>query len=266
MPKGRFYTKEEKDNIINLYVNDNLTPTQISKIANRTPGAIKCLLKINDIISHKPIVPVSWDTTKVDYTNPVFNYYCGLLVTDGFIDDRGNRVSLRLHEKDKDIIIKLGSYFNRDIKSYYVSKFNSYNYDITLTGKYLRNYLSLHYNLHNNKTFTCSMPTTFYDPECLRYYIRGVIDGDGSIRSNEVRIYCGSETFIEGLILLLNKTLDVNLKKDYIYRDNKTRKYPGFRSNKKDTYTLCNWLYKDYDGWGIERKYKRYKKACKIMI
>lgn len=188
---------------------------------------------------------------KFCYTDPVFNYYAGLIATDGYVDRNSPRVSLRLSgEKDKEVLEELAKYFEftGEIRKYRDS------FDLTVSSPKLVLELSDRYGITNAKTFNVPFPSEFYNDTCARMYCRGVIDGDGYIsKSGCFKLYCGSEIFVEGFISFLNKRFRWSIRKTYVQK-----KYPGFSLYGKRSMEFFDWIYSGIEGFRLYRKYERY--------
>jgi len=134
-----------------------------------------------------------------------FYYFLGLLITDGHVsynkEKRISRVSLYTSFiEEKDLIIGLiKKIFNYNSKAHpRKTPFSKRpNYDIYINSKYLVKYLKqLGFPTGNRinsdyTNFFKNIPETF-----IPDFIRGIIDGDGSISNSIVRIYSGSENFL----------------------------------------------------------------------
>jgi len=113
------------------------------------------------------------------------------------------------------------------------------------------------------KSRTIKFPYT--PSKLLRDFIRGYFDGDGSVffvnyirtkdhrNTKELRtnFTSGSKMFLEQLNLILNKKLDLSLKKLGIYNNGSSLKL-GF--GMKDSETLLRYMYYDNFPIGMKRK------------
>lgn len=135
-------------------------------------------------------------------TNPYFMYAVGMFITDGSIAKDG-RLSIRIN--DKEPVKVLSDYFDcpyyhcrRDARPQY--EFNiPYNTPLTEYCRALTNDVS-------KKTFDVKCPTDIVDLNLRLLLLRGIIDGDGSIRpdSSAIRIFTASKNMVDTLEMLLS--------------------------------------------------------------
>lgn len=185
----------------------------------------------------------------VDFASPIFNYYLGLVATDGHLDKKIPRVSIRCKNLGCDKVFNnLKDYFG------YTGEVKLYKecYDLTITSRYLIRALnsagvSSLGKVHNK------FPNEFYDLDCARMYCRGLLDGDGNIKlSGEFRITLTNKDFLLSMSDYLNNTLGINtiVKPD--------RKYWKIEMKKVDSKVFLDWVYQGYDGFKFLDKYYRY--------
>lgn len=186
---------------------------------------------------------------KVDFTSPVFNYFLGLIATDGYMDKRVPRVSLRCKNLGCDKVFNnLKDYFEftGEIKLYREC------YDLSITSRYLIKALKVAGisplgKVHNK------FPDSFYDEDCARMYFRGLLDGDGNIKLTKIfRITITNKDFLLSMSDYLNKTIGTNtvVKPD--------RKYWKIEMVKRDSKLFLDWVYKGYEQFRFLDKYYRY--------
>lgn len=161
---------------------------------------------------------------KFSYKDSIFCYYAGYVATDGHIDSSTTpRVSLRSNDKCSEILFKrLANYFEftGDVRLYNKS------YDLTMTSQRLVEELFDHSNITPVKTKTLKFPNYFQNDISASMFFRGVLDGDGNIRKDGgVRLYCGSDSFIDGCIAFLNFRFSWRINKTFV-----RKKYPAFLS------------------------------------
>ena len=108
-----------------------------------------------------------------------------------------------------------------------------------------------------NKTFDLKYPETL--PEELdRHFIRGLLDGDGSIYKKDDRMtiqFLGTED----LLISIKSKIKFNLDSISIYDRSKVKggaKVYSFQIANKKSYEIAKWLYKD-SAIHLDRKYKK---------
>lgn len=233
-----------------------MTREEIAKLIGKSKSHIDYWMKKHKI--HSPFKR-NPNEKKIDPASPVFCYIVGLVATDGHLDKRATRVTINLNENDKELLEKIAEYFE-------VEPYLSYNrltksYTLSLTSKRLIDVISsFGVERFTNKTFEVGCPVTFASDDCLKMYLRGVIDGDGSIdkRRGYLDILSGSEKFIDGLIDLM-VSMGVYPRKGYKkFKNNKDpdRMYPVLRLNKgaKD---FIKEIYSGYPEFAVKRKLER---------
>lgn len=103
-----------------------------------------------------------------------------------------------------------------------------------------------------NKTFVLRMPEV--PEQYLSHYIRGVVEGDGSISKDYLRIDINSASF--GYIKDLEKAIPF---KGCLITQTKNRKNPLYRLvySGLEAMKMGLWIYKDSDNIRLDRKYMR---------
>lgn len=109
------------------------------------------------------------------------DYWAGFIAADGYISKNGRMLQLKLNERDKIALDRLKQDLMYSGEVTYVKNGNTNQYRISITGSgNLCRDLAEIYNIVNAKTFTLQ-PPNLNDPERIRAYIVGYIDGDGTI-------------------------------------------------------------------------------------
>lgn len=210
------------------------------------------------------------DESKFNLLNPVFNYYAGLVLTDGFIHAEHAYVSLSLtNDSSYNIMSKFKDYFKfegpiliRDYKYGDTSK--KHIYELRMSSDKLVNALERMGAVRGGtKSFTVSAPKKFSTERNAKLFCRGVLDGDGNIHCSkgkvvgQFRIVKGSESFIQGIIDIINKYLGLN----YILSWHKQRGvlYPKLEMKINDSLKFYEWIYScGYDDYRFPEKYNKY--------
>jgi hypothetical protein len=90
-------------------------------------------------------------------------------------------------------------------------------------------------------------------PELLPHFIRGVVDGDGTLAWNGDRpilqVYSGSQEFLKNLVISVEQGTGIPAPALQANRDNWTVKWSTIRAK-----CLVAWLYIDNPGLALERK------------
>ena len=113
------------------------------------------------------------------------------------------------------------------------------------------------YNIKPRKTYDSLFRFPKMEKQYKRHFIRGFIDGDGSIGVRHFSMICNSKLFAEDILKeFLESVPDL---KSYIYAENRsqTTYYSlHFSVNKKSRVDLFNFLYKD-SNYRLNRKYDK---------
>lgn len=186
-------------------------------------------------------------------------YFLGLLMTDGnvFIKNNIHKVSITLQEQDKYLIEK----FCKEIKlNKKVTSDGRGCYGVQVCSKKMCEDLSK-YHIVPNKTFTIKLP--HLKEEYMPHFLRGCIDGDGSVgfykrkdrRSHKkmIRLCCASKLFLEEVKSFLTQKIGVG---GFIREEKKDSLYQIYYNANGDVYKLINYLY-DGENICMKRKYDK---------
>lgn len=200
------------------------------------------------------------DESKIDINDPIFCYFTGLVATDGYVDKKSPRVQVSFKGQGESVLTNLAKYFGYEGDLY---RHNG-RYTLSLSSpKLIEELAKLGIDRNSNKTFDVVAPSSFTSDDCMRMYVRGIIDGDGNIKWSDkqpsnngvVRLFCGSLNLVIGLVeILKSKDIDAEIK----YHRNK---YPGFELRKEPSRKLCEWIYRGYEEYRLEEKFVKVRKA-----
>ena len=190
--------------------------------------------------------------------NEKFGYFLGLLITDGHIrysKSKDYKVALYTsYDDEKELIVELiMNLFNYKPaitkRKYGFNKRD--NYEVRISSKKLAEELMTKFQIpHDPKSLKVKIPEIIKnaDIEIKKAFIRGVIDGDGCILRDSVKITSGSIDFLNGMIELL-KEFEIHSGK--ITKDRKTGMAFSIRICKhqdrlkvKEMYNSSEWCYK----------------------
>lgn len=254
------FTKEEIDIIKKMYQEEGKTQKEIGKFFNCSKKPISRILKENNI------------PTNIRRTNRVLNhnyfsvidshskgYLLGLLFSDGnisYIQNREPAIRLQLLEED----INLLEFFKKEINSN--SKICN-NKDGTLSFGIRSSQIAedlKKYNIIPNKTFLINQLPKNIPQEYYIDFLRGLIDGDGSLyfNSNDNSFHLSFtshyielvQDYINIIAAILN--LDLSKRKPTYYNN-----VAKFTLNGKEAYLFADLLYKSANIY-CNRKYKKY--------
>lgn len=211
----RKLTLEEEDKIIYNYTVLKYGRKKSGKEFNLSDEAVKKLL-INRGIKlrnfqesrHKKY---EMDDTYFSKQSHDMAYIIGFLGADGNISSKDNRIDLELASVDYEILVKIKEVLKleRDIKVYQCSsgytKNKLYFYSAQIKQDLLK------YGLVPNKTYSKDYHFPYLlDKEYIPDYIRGLFDGDGSIKKNGNNICFQIDSSSKPILLEIQKFLKEN--------------------------------------------------------
>lgn len=257
-----------KSEIINLYINKNMSCSKIAKEMNCSLCGIYDALKRWGIKtrslseSHKVYSLNENYFEKIDSQEK--SYWLGFIYADGYIT--GNKLGISLAKCDKEHLEK----FLRCIESdYELKEYKSKS--IYGECKYCRVLLNSNKlvgdlkekGVINNKSLKLTFPNNeIIDASLYSHFIRGYFDGDGSLvlSKNSINFkICGTKEFLEGLIDVFNNVIyEYNYQKKLFKRhiDDKNNYYISYGGRVK-TFKVMDYLYNDCSIY-LNRKYNKY--------
>lgn len=210
------------------------------------------------------------DEYKVRVDNPIFCYYAGLIATDGFIREgvgKHGYIIINLSGEDSlRILNTIASYFEYGgeikIRENHGGFSDKPFYEFTVTSEVLTKTLRSMGIYGKKKDLLERMPSLEqYNEECQRMFIRGIMDGDGTIdpARGRMQIITESFAFIQKLQDFINFKLDTNYEiKTRIING---KEMPYILLPKVDSLRLFKWMYEGYEEFRINYKYERYLRS-----
>lgn len=248
------YTIEQEKEIISAYSNGS-SLRKLGKIWNCSPTTIKNILKEYNISTRtfsqarRNYLNYSLNENifeKID--NPDKAYWLGVMYSDGYISKTKytNKFGLSVSEKDLEWVEKFRNFlnYNGDIKHYLVSsgykKGTPYVRLLIGNNKIVEDLEKWGVIEHKTKKISCLPDIDFLDD-----FIRGYIDGDGSLLK---RLPCfqisGNKSFLEAIAKYFS--LPYHLEPD--------KSIYSLRYNTKESRYLEKRLYKNANYY-LQRKY-----------
>lgn len=241
--------------LYNQWVVLKKSQSQIAKENNVSTSTIEYWIKKNKLIHIRSKSKYEHSSYKYNLFNPVFCHFLGFISADGYIRPELNRVEITIMEKDKSILELYNNYFqlNYNIKTYSIKNKTSKKVVLHITSKQLITILtSLGINI-KQKTFNLKFPT-LPSLESYRYFIRGVIDGDGNIRKRGFRIVTASKIFMEGLVNFINQNFSTNYKLTFQKNIYPKLEIGSFKGNE-----IIKWIYYKNEHIALKRKLNKVK-------
>jgi len=172
-------------------------------------------------------------------------YILGFIYADGYITSDNRTLSFQLNKKDIEILDKIKSCLNSNVK--YTKSSNINGVRVNFCSKYMVKSLN-RLGVVRNKTkklYLPSLPSNLY-----RHFFRGLFDGDGYIGKYQCTLIISSDKFYTDLVEFINTEFNTTLsskKYDNYYRVNFTRKNAS----------IIKWMYQDSNIY-LTRKYNSY--------
>ena len=253
-----------------MYLEDDLTPSQIGEQFNSKRYQINYILKKHGI--QKSISEAKRKYTlnesyfdEIDAPNKA--YILGFLYADGYNNRINNSVVLSLSKEDREILEKISEEVGSNkplFESDYINKNDGterHMLILTMASKHMCESLEK-WGLTQNKTFTITFPD-FLKEDLIPHFIRGYFDGDGCACSTfdkgrpKFQITLMSSTqFCNGLIDYL-ETQDIHFYINQPLRKSEKNKIVRSGSN-KELPKFINLIYKDADLYLNRKRNKCY--------
>lgn len=254
--RGKILTEDEEKDICNKY-NFGMSIIKISEIYGVDRFTVKLALLKNGIdVKRRIYRSVNSDFIE-NYFDTINNeakaYYLGLLITDGSVDDK--RIRLSLKAEDKYILDKLSEEIG--IKHLYYDDRKSGLYSLEAHSKHMVESLNK-YGVIQNKTYLLKeIPFELIDDKYLNHFLRGIFDGDGciSISRQKYRIYISEYNY--SLVEQIRNIIDSKINKTVHNRIVKTNCWACTWHKKQDIKSVLDFLYKDATIY-LARKHNRY--------
>lgn len=258
--------------LIKRYILENKSLPEISKLINVPAKNISYFL-IKNRISVKKINPYNKDYFKV-IDSEVKAYILGYIVADGSIIresriDRPStidRIQFQCAVADLEILELIKAEICPDNKITFIKSKTINRQDtvrLRVANREIVNDLITLYNIHERKTYNDTFRFPNISEEYKRHFIRGFIDGDGSIGNKHFSMICNSPLFLNDILAVIKSCIpDITYN---VYKEN--RKYTNYWSlhfnvNKKSRFDIFNFLYKDT----CVRLSRKYNKALNAVL
>lgn len=255
-------SKQTINNICEDY-NYGFSLNKLSKKYNIGVEKIKKIL-IKQNITIRPVSAKKYLINENYFDNIGSNqaYILGFFAADGWNRKRDNLLELTLQQSDIEILerIKEKMGMSREIRQF-TTKDGCNKASLTFSSKKIKEIFEK-YGIVPNKTFKLKhLPEL--PKEYLRDYIRGYFDGDGSIyfsRSSLVWTICSvNKSFLEEIMVLLNKELNIPLKTIYEDKRKEHILYSFQYWNKEELKKIYNFLYPDNVELFLVRKKEKFE-------
>jgi hypothetical protein len=237
--------------IVNRY-NKGESALAIAKSFNTYNTSIRRILKRNNVLLRSLYESKDNGIDKVFLLNSAIrDYWIGYIIADGSVSLNSNKIEINCALKDKEHLQKYANWLNINLHIYRDKRFNVFCCKASFANKTVKEYL-IDLGITPRKSMTIKLLGSLN-----RDILRGVIDGDGYIKSYKnrtcVEIASGSIEFLNQIDEFLsnnNITISSIRKAKSIYLLN--------IYNQKEVYKLYKLLYTNANLF-MERKHDKFK-------
>lgn len=271
-----YWTDEQKELILDLYCNQNMSSVKIGKLFGLQYETILKFLKNNGVIinGHNGMRKYKLNESYFDVIdNPRKAYILGFLFADGNNCKSKRTISMSLQEEDKQILEDIRSEIQSEKPLEYLDYSNKHDFGYHYKNQYRLLLFSTHMcnslikiGMIPNKSLQLKYPEidSVYDKD----FIRGYFDGDGCFGcyiNNNLNSYnwTYSITSTESFCKSLKDKIEINLGISGCIYDSSahngiTRAFSVNGKNKVQT--IMNWMYDGADMY-LQRKRDKYQEA-----
>lgn len=252
-----------KQNIINYYLSKPMTLSEVEQKFNLSHPTISKILK--DVPKY-PKAKIKNPELKERFFEKIDSeekaYFLGLLIADGnvFKDNSGRQasISITLDLKDEYMLLKFKDILQANTNVGHDGRGCG---QIAVRSDIMASDLQ-QYGIVPRKSLITYLPNI--DDKYMNHLMRGILDGDGSIRAEQTEVnnrfahyigFCGSQQLMEDISNYCKK-INLNvIPKVYSYKD---RNLSDIKiQNKEDMYVFGEWLYKNATIY-LKRKKDKY--------
>jgi hypothetical protein len=202
-----------------------------------------------------------------DVQDPHIWYVAGLAATDGYFPKHFDAVEFNLVGEDEyNLLNSIREYYESQkevVQHRKATRQQDWYWLVSYYG--IKEFFYKTFNIPaRDKTFNLDVPKCFPSEACAKAYVRGCLDGDGSIAADgkSVRLVTASEPFVKGLGEIVKSYTDIDYRFFYItasgYAAGKI--YPAIDWNTTRSKPVLDWVYSLENCFKLERKYQRYLK------
>lgn len=266
----KIITEQEKLQIVELF-NNGKTVKEIMMITTRSKGGVTNILRSSGISPRKSD-RFKYQIKKEFIENinsENFLYFLGLLMSDGYLFEKTDTLTIDLMRGDSEILEKLAHIIyegdSYKIKTYKTeatgfSSRPSEKYRLQIKSKELCVVLK-QIGVHQNKSFSLEWPNIEITPSFLNHFIRGMIDGDGCLsefkKSDSFCVHLiNSVPFCEKMKI---KMAEIGFNFKIKYENNHSQPMATlWLFGRNQSKLFLDWLYRDSTLF-LRRKYEKYQ-------
>lgn len=260
MPARRTDLDDNKEHIIDLYMNQKLSTRQVGEEMGASAGTIERRLNAWNVplrLSGRPDL----NEHAFDELTPESLYWIGYMAGDGCVQKINKSYRIQLGSKDREQLLKFKVFLSsdQDVKMDY-----NKNWMIRVSSKHMGERL-VSYGIVPRKSLILNMDNKFTNS---KEFLRGIIDSDGSFGAYPKR-YSYNLSVHTGSVIFANQIKDAltGICKSYEAKIYKNHNGYNVCVNQKRELSRClNILYDEAPFLcRLERKYKKAKEIQKWL-
>ena len=259
-PNG--FTKEDAEKMYKMY-KDGKRLLEIAKFYNTDRHTVGRVLKRNGFKTDRKTYHCNeYYFDNIDNKDKA--YILGLLWADGHNSVDLGKITIQLQERDKQILEDINKVTQSNMPLWFLNLHDknpnwSNTYTLTFRSRHMSNILES-YGMVQRKSLVLEFPQCV-DEYLYSHFIRGYIDGDGSIYySQSKNVYrismVGTKMFLEFVQTICNK---IGVKTSLHHKDSHNNViYTLSTTSNIGTLTFLKWIYNDAT-LKLQRKYDKYQ-------
>ena len=265
------FNKKDVESMKNDYFNNGMSLDDLSEKYNSNRNTIAETFERYGIDRKSPSIAARKYSLNEKYFDEIDTqnkaYILGFFYADGYVSSLDSTIAIDLQERDKYILEEMKKEFESD-RPLYLNCTNKKKNDncqnvwcLSLNSQHMHDSLC-EYGVVPNKTFIINYPD-FLRSDLHRHFIRGVMDGDGTVskvKENERHFsvsICGTKALCDGLKNTIEKEVDVRCG---VYKRGNI--YVMAIGGSLQSYKFLSWIYQDSE-MKLIRKYQHYLDFCK---
>ena len=255
-------TKDDAEKMYDLYLSGKRL-SEIAEIYDIDRHTVGRVLKRNGFVTDRKTYHCN-----EHYFDEIDNgdkaYILGLLWSDGCNSVNLGKITLQLQEKDKHILEDISELTQSDMPLWFLNLHDknpnwSNTYTLTLRSRHMSDLLES-YGMVQRKSLVLTFPE-WLDQSLYPHFIRGYMDGDGSIyysqNKNVLRIsMVGTKEFLSAIQYICSK---IGVKTSLRHKSKSNDAvHTLYTTSNSGTFKFLQWIYND-SNLKLQRKYDKYQ-------
>jgi hypothetical protein len=247
--------------IVDLY-STGIGTQQIASMLSVHPSTVQKYIKKCGILTPKQRYTHNADFFST-YT-PESAYWAGFIMADGYVRTNRHMLGIHLNEEDKNHLHTFLHTINST--NNLVHDVHTNAWCVQLYSKQIKQDLSTQFNIVARKSLIATFPSQI-PKEYYNHFIRGVMDGDGSITYTTMPTlsFVGARTLITPIVNIISNAVALTMHKQklkpVISTPNKNKNwFTSVAFYGKNANNVLDWLYQESTtNTRLARKYEKYR-------